>query len=85
MMSTPIYKLYENVQPVGVYTYCNTFGVLVFQPIDDISCDYITCYTNNDGARWNFRRHVVKYSAGGRPYIRFHSDRIYLDMIMRIL
>ena len=83
---TPLYKQYENASPVGAYTMCNTFALVILDIIhgaDDIA---VAAWTQPNGQRgyWNIRRHKISYTYTGRPYIRKGGMRFYFDQIMRI-
>lgn len=86
-MEKAMYKRYANVSPIGVLAFCNTFGVLVFEPDEmdkyNEGCDLI-CAWSNGYDRWGFHRHKIHYSTAGRSYIRKGSNRIYLDEIMKV-
>lgn len=82
-MKTPLYKRYADRRPVGSVCLCNTFGVLVFEPIkeDKPDTDFITAWSGSEG---HYHRNTVHYTAAGRGYLRKGSLRLYLDEIMRV-
>lgn len=84
-MATPLYKTYGDRRPVGSVALCNTFGLLVFEPIqeDASECDFITAWSGGDSLR-GFHRNKVHYTSSGRGYLRKGSLRFYLDEIMRV-
>lgn len=83
-MKTPLYKQYENAQPVGVYTMCNTFALVILD-IDERDEIAITAWCNHSRGReyGNIRRNRINYSPTGRAYIRKGGTRFYFDEIMR--
>lgn len=87
MKVEPMYKRYQNKQPIGVYTLCNTVGVLFFEPDENDkyndNCDVIAAYASE--TRWGFHRHKIHYNSTGRAYIRKGSYRIYLDEVIRYI
>lgn len=81
MMRTPLYKRYENAQPVGVYPMSNYGGlaVLDIQEADEIA---VAAFHWGDGYQ-QIRRHRIQYSSSGRAYIRKQGTRFYFDQILR--
>lgn len=81
----PMYKRYENIEPVGATHITNTFGLLVYEPDenDKFDCDFVCCWHNGENA-YGFHKHMVHYTTAGRPFIRKGSLRFYLDEIMRV-
>lgn len=82
----PLYKQYENAAPVGAYTMCNTFALVILDIIhgpDDIA---VAAFTNPAGqpGYYNIRRHKISYTYTGRPYIRKGGMRFYFDQIIRM-
>lgn len=81
-----LHKRYADVVPVGVVGITNNFMMLVFVPLaeDLADAELVTAWSWSDGQRWNYRRHIVRYTASGRPYINKGRNRYYLDEIMRV-
>lgn len=81
-----LYKRYETVTPIGVVGVTNCFGLLVFEPLpeDRADAELVTAWSGSEGKRWNYRRHIVRYTTSGRPYINKGGSRYYLDEIMRV-
>lgn len=79
-------KRYANAVPVGVVGITNCYGLLVFEPLteDLADAELVTAWSGSDGQRWNYRRHIVRYTTSGRPYINKGRNRYYLDEIMRV-
>lgn len=80
-MKTPLYKQYENAQPVGAYTMCNTFALVILD-IDERDEIAVTAWSNGK-QYYNIRRNRIHYSPSGRAYIRKGGTRFYFDEIMR--
>ena len=57
-MKTPLYKRYADSRPVGSVCLCNTFGVLIFEPIleDKPDTDFITAWSGLEGQAWGYHR-----------------------------
>ena len=85
-MKTPLYKRYADSRPVGSVCLCNTFGVLIFEPMleDKPDTDFITAWSGLEGQTWGYHRNTVHYTAAGCGYLRKGSLRLYLDEIMRV-
>lgn len=64
-MKTPLYKRYADRRPVGSVCLCNTFGVLVFEPMeeDKPDTDFITAWSGSEGQTWGYHRNNVHYTA----------------------
>lgn len=64
-MKTPLYKRYADCRPVGSVCLCNTFGVLVFEPMeeDKPDTDFITAWSDSEGQTWGYHRNTVHYTA----------------------
>lgn len=77
----PLYKQFENAEPIGIYTMSN-WGGLVILEIDDAAEMAVAAFAWGDGYR-KIRRHKIHYSALGRPYIRKNGTRFYFDQIVR--
>jgi hypothetical protein len=84
-MNTPLYKQYENASPVGAYTMCNTFALVILD-IDNGGEMAVAGFTNPCGAPGydKIRRHKIHTTTGGRAYIRKGNMRFYFDKIMRM-
>jgi hypothetical protein len=88
MKNNTMHKRYENITPIGSMAFCNTFGVLIYEP-DEIdkykdNCELIAAWANvASGDVYGFHKHKIHYSTSGRPFIRKGSLRIYLDEVMR--
>jgi hypothetical protein len=82
---TPLYKQYETAHPVGAYTMCNTFALVILD-IDDREGIAVAAWTNPAGqSGYNgIRRHRIAYTYTGRAYIRKGGTRFYFDQIMRM-
>ena len=78
----PLYKIYECASPVGYYTMCNTFALVILDINDDIAVAAFTQPAGQPGY-WNIRRHKISYTYTGRPYIRKGGMRFYFDQIIR--
>lgn len=85
-MKTPLYKRYADRRPVGAVCICNTFGMLVFEPMgeDKLDTDFVTAWSGLEGQAWGYHRNKVHYTAAGRGYLRKGSMRFYLDDIVRV-
>ena len=86
-MEKAMYKRYAEVVPIGTYAFCNTFGILVFEP-DEVdkykeNCDLVCAWSNCSENVYGYHRHKIHYTTAGRAYIRKGSLKIYLDEIMR--
>ena len=85
-MEKAMYKRYADIEPIGAIAFCNTFGMVVFEPDEmdkyNDNCDLICAWSNGEN-RWGYHRHKIHYSASGKAYIRKGSLRIYMDEIMR--
>lgn len=59
-MKTPLYKRYADRRPVGSVCLCNTFGVLVFEPMeeDKPDTDFITAWSGSEGQTWGYHRNT---------------------------
>lgn len=81
-----LYKRYADAVPVGVVGITNNFGMLVFEPLakDLADAELVTAWSGSDGWRWNYHRHIVRYTASNRPYINKGRNRYYLDEITRV-
>lgn len=81
-----LYKRYADAVPVGIVGISNYFGMLVFEPLteDLADAELVTAWSGSDGQRWNYRRHIVRYTESCRPYINKGRNRYYLDEIMRV-
>lgn len=77
----PLYKQFENAEPIGIYTMSN-WGGLVILEIDAAAEIAIAAFNWGTGHQ-KIRRHKIQYSALGRPYIRKNGTRFYFDQIMR--
>lgn len=87
MKNTARYERYKNIEPIGAMAFCNTFGIVIFEP-DDIdqwkdNCDLIAAWSSEEGYH-NYHKHKIHYTESGRGYIRKGSLRIYLDEIFRV-
>lgn len=87
MKEVAMYKRYENVTPMGVQAFCNTFGIAIFEP-DEIDkykegCELVAAWSTTQGLH-GFHKHQIFYSTSGRAFIRKGSLRIYLDEVMRV-
>lgn len=80
-MKTPLYKLYENAEPIGLHTLCN-FGGLAILAIDDYYDIAVAAFHFGDGYQ-QIRQHKIQYSPSGRPFIRKQGTRYYFDEIIR--
>ena len=83
MKNLPLYKQYENTQPVGVLTLCNWGGVEVLDIIEGCDIYIVACFNFGTG-RQKIRRHKVCYTPAGREYFWKGRTRYYLDDIMRV-
>ena len=50
MKNTARHERYKNIQPIGAMAFCNTFGIVIFEP-DDIdqwkdNCDLIAAWSS---------------------------------------
>lgn len=87
MKNTARHERYKNIQPIGAMAFCNTFGIVIFEP-DDIdqwkdNCDLIAAWSSGESYT-NYHKHKIHYTESGRGYIRKGSLRIYLDEIVMI-
>lgn len=84
-MREALYKTYGAMKPVGAIAFCNTFGMLVFEPTkeDSYDCDYITAWSGTEKKAWGFHRNQLHYTTSGRAYLRKGNMRIYFDEVMR--
>ena len=80
-MKAPLYKRYENAQPVGVYPMTNCGGLAVLD-ILEAEGTAVAAFHWGDGYQQT-RRHRIQYSSSGRAYIRKQGCRYYFDEIMR--
>lgn len=80
----PLYRRYQNERPVGVQALSNTFGIAVFDPLEEdrSDCDYVAAWFTEDDYE-GFHRHKVSYTPSGRAYLRKGRFKFYLDEIMR--
>jgi hypothetical protein len=78
---TPLYKQYENADPVGVYVLSNYGGLAVLDFIDD---ETAVCAWSFGTGYQKIRRHKIYYTYTGRAYVRKGGTRYYLDQIMRL-
>ena len=83
MKNTALYKQYENTQPVGYFTMSNWDGLEVLDlTYKNGELAVVACFNWGTG-RQHIRRHVIRYTASGRAYIRKNGWRFYFDEIMR--
>lgn len=80
-MTLPLYKQYENAEPVGVHTLSN-WGGLVILDIDEADEIAVAAFNWGTGHQ-KIRRHKINYTYTGRPYIRKNGTRFYFDQIMK--
>lgn len=84
MKQIPLYKQFENAQPVAALSICNTFGIVIFEIYPDYGSDMaVTAWSTPCGFN-TFRRSNIHYSASGRPYIRKGNCRYYLADFQRL-
>ena len=77
---TPLYKQYENADPVGVYVLSNYGGLAVLDIPDDETA--VCAWSFGEGYQ-KIRRHRINYTYTGRAYIRKGGRRYYFDQIIR--
>ena len=83
MKNEPLYKKYENTNPLGVLCLSN-WGGLEILDINEFRGEYGTVIASfNFGARQQIRRHKIYCTPAGRAYIRKQGTRYYFDEIMK--
>ena len=80
-MRTPLYKQYENADPVGVHVLSN-WGGLVILDINDTEGIAVAAFNWGTGHQ-KIRRHQIHSTYTGRAYIRKNGTRFYFDQIIR--
>ena len=80
-MTTPLYKQYENADPIGVHVLSN-WGGLVILDINDADGIAVAAFNWGTGHQ-KIRRHQIHSTYTGRAYIRKNGTRFYFDQIMR--
>lgn len=84
MKQIPLYKQFENAQPVAALTICNTFGLVIFKIYPNYGIDTaVTAWSTPEGFN-TFRRSEIHYSATGRPFICKGNRRYYLADFQRL-
>ena len=80
----PLYERYKETRPIGVHTITNTFGLLVFEPLEEdrYDCELVSAWSTMEGCH-GYHRHQISYTPSGRAFIRKGQTRFYLDEIMR--
>ena len=81
----PLYRQYEAAHPVGAYTMCNTFALVILDIIDGGETA-VAAWTNPAGQPGynGVRRHRIAYTYTGRAYIRKGGMLFYFDQITRL-
>ena len=80
-MRTPLYKQYENAEPLGVHTLSN-WGGLVILDINEATETAVAAFNWGTGHQ-KIRRHQIHSTFTGRNYIRKNGTRFYFDQIMK--
>ena len=78
-----LYMKYAETRPIGYYCLSNWGGLEILDFTEKNGEDAVVACFNWGSGRQHIARHVIRYTTGGRPYIRKNGWRFYFDEIMR--
>lgn len=81
----PLYKKYGNCIPIGTKHLTNTFGIVLFEPLEDdkFDCDFISAYWHDGMGYSRFARIKAHTTSNGRLYVLKNNIKYYLDEFLR--
>lgn len=83
-MKQTLYQQYKDVAPIGAVPISNNWGLMIYAPCDNDSCDLVVAWVSGDCV-YGYHRHMIHYTESGRGYIRKGNMRFYLDDILRVI